>query len=60
MVAVALLIVTLAAQFSARRYIPALYWWTVLLISVTGTLITDNLTDSLGVIHPGVSGELRL
>lgn len=49
MVAVALLIVTLAAQFSARRYIPALYWWTVLLISVTGTLITDNLTDSLGV-----------
>ena len=48
-VTVALLAVTLGAQFSVRRYIPALYWWTVLLISVTGTLITDNLTDSLGV-----------
>lgn len=49
LVAVILLIVTLVAQFAVSRYIPALYWWTVLLISVTGTLITDNLTDSLGV-----------
>ncbi|WP_454175646.1 COG4705 family protein [Gordonia sputi] len=48
-VTAALLVITLAAQFSVSRYIPALYWWTVLLISVTGTLITDNLTDSLGV-----------
>lgn len=48
-VAVILLAVTLAAQFSVRRYIPVIYWWTVVLISVTGTLITDNLTDQLGV-----------
>ncbi|MFW0796977.1 hypothetical protein AAFP30_24440 [Gordonia sp. CPCC 205515] len=48
-VAAVLLVVTLAAQFAVSRYIPALYWWTVLLISVTGTLITDNLTDNLGV-----------
>ncbi|WP_353887815.1 hypothetical protein [uncultured Gordonia sp.] len=48
-VAVALLVVTLIAQFRVSRYLPALYWWTVLLISVTGTLITDNLTDNLGV-----------
>ncbi|MGC4935333.1 hypothetical protein ACLQ3C_16820 [Gordonia sp. DT30] len=48
-VAVVLLVITLAAQFMVSRYIPALYWWTVLLISVTGTLITDNLTDALGV-----------
>ncbi|SDX60195.1 Uncharacterized membrane-anchored protein [Modestobacter sp. DSM 44400] len=39
----------LAAQFRARRYVPALYWLTVVLISVVGTLITDNLTDGLGV-----------
>ncbi len=36
-------------QIRADRYIPSLYWLTVLLISVFGTLITDNLTDSLGV-----------
>lgn len=48
-IAVVLLIVTLVAQFRASRYLPPLYWWTVLLISVTGTLITDNLTDNLGV-----------
>lgn len=49
LVAVALLAITLIAQFAVSRYIPALYWWTVVLISVTGTLITDNLTDVYGV-----------
>lgn len=44
-----LLIAALALQLRARRYIPALYWLAVLLISVFGTLITDNLTDNLGV-----------
>jgi uncharacterized membrane-anchored protein len=39
----------LAAQFRARRYVPALYWLTVVLVSVVGTLVTDNLTDALGV-----------
>jgi uncharacterized membrane-anchored protein len=39
----------LAAQFRARRYVPALYWLTVVLISVVGTLLTDNLTDVLNV-----------
>jgi uncharacterized membrane-anchored protein len=42
-------LVALAAQFRARRYVPALYWLTVVLISVVGTLVTDNLTDALGV-----------
>ena len=28
---------------------PWLYWMTVVLISIVGTLITDNLTDNLGV-----------
>jgi uncharacterized membrane-anchored protein len=45
----ALLVVVLAAQFRARRYVPGIYWLTVVLISVVGTLITDNLTDVLGV-----------
>jgi uncharacterized membrane-anchored protein len=44
-----LLIAALAVQFKTRRYIPAIYWLAVVLISVVGTLITDNLTDSLGV-----------
>ncbi|WP_138732211.1 COG4705 family protein [Modestobacter excelsi] len=41
--------IALAAQFRTRRYVPAVYWLTVVLISVVGTLVTDNLTDALGV-----------
>ena len=45
----ALLIAVLIAQFRARRYIAGVYWAGVVLISVVGTQITDNLTDNLGV-----------
>ena len=45
----ALLVVVLAAQFRARRYMAPLYWSAVVLISIVGTLITDNLTDGYGV-----------
>lgn len=45
----ALLILTLAFQFRARKYVPAVYWLAVVLISIVGTLITDNLTDNYGV-----------
>ncbi|MGU3293229.1 COG4705 family protein [Williamsia sp. M5A3_1d] len=48
-VTVVILVVSLAGQFAVRRYIPVLYWWIVVVISVTGTLITDNLTDNFGV-----------
>lgn len=48
-VTVVILVVSLGAQFAVGRYIPILYWWIVVVISVTGTLITDNLTDNLGV-----------
>jgi uncharacterized membrane-anchored protein len=41
----ALLAVLLVAQFRLRRYVPAVYWSVVVVISVFGTLITDNLTD---------------
>ena len=44
-----LLVAALIAQFELRRYVPAVYWLSVVLISVVGTLITDNLTDNLGV-----------
>jgi uncharacterized membrane-anchored protein len=45
----AALAVALAAQVRARRYVPGLYWLVVVLISIVGTLITDNLVDNLGV-----------
>ena len=44
-----LLAVVLFFQFRAKRYIPGLYWLTVVLISIFGTLVTDIMTDSLGV-----------
>src|SRR5437764_2522690 len=43
------LVFALVAQFRARRYVPGIYWLAVVLISVVGTLITDNLTDNFGV-----------
>jgi uncharacterized membrane-anchored protein len=45
----ALLIVALVFQFKARKYVPGVYWLAVVLISVVGTLITDNLVDNFGV-----------
>jgi uncharacterized membrane-anchored protein len=48
----ALLLATLTAQFRARKYLPAVYWLAVVLISVVGTQITDNLVDNLGVTLP--------
>src|SRR6058998_587789 len=42
------LVAVLAAQFRLRRYVPAVYWTAVVLISVVGTLLTDNLTDGQG------------
>jgi uncharacterized membrane-anchored protein len=45
----AVLIVALGFQLRARKYVPPLYWLAVVLISIVGTLISDNLTDNLGV-----------
>ena len=44
-----LLAIALLFQFRLRRYVPGVYWLAVVLISVFGTLITDNLTDNLNV-----------
>src|SRR5262245_30656901 len=45
----ALLVLALVWQFRTRQYVAPVYWIAVVLISVVGTLITDNLTDHLGV-----------
>ena len=45
----AALVVAMVWQFRSRRYIPFVYWLNVVLVSVVGTLVTDNLTDRFGV-----------
>ena len=45
----ALLVVALGFQFRLRKYVPGVYWLGIVLISVVGTQITDNLTDNFGV-----------
>lgn len=49
LIMVSLLIAALALQLRSRRYVPWIYWLTVVLVSVVGTQITDALTDGLGV-----------
>ncbi|WP_082399322.1 phosphatase PAP2 family protein [Gordonia phthalatica] len=44
-----LLIAVLVVQFSRPGYTAWVYWPAVALISVVGTLITDNLTDNMGI-----------
>lgn len=46
---VVVLAVALAVQFARGRYVPAVYWSVVVIISVVGTLITDYFTDVRGV-----------
>ena len=45
----ALLAGVISFQFVLRRYVPSVYWLAVVLLSVVGTLITDNLTDNFAV-----------
>jgi uncharacterized membrane-anchored protein len=45
----ALLIVVLVFQFRAKKYVPGIYWLAVVLISVVGTLVSDNLVENYGV-----------
>ncbi len=44
-----LLVIALICQFKSKKYVPGIYWLSVFLISIFGTLVTDILTDSLGV-----------
>lgn len=36
-------------QLRTRKYIPWIYWTTVVMVSIFGTLVTDNLVDNFGV-----------
>jgi uncharacterized membrane-anchored protein len=36
-------------QFAQKKYVPVAYWLSVVLISIVGTLIADNLVDNFGV-----------
>lgn len=44
-----LLIAALIVQLRMQRYIPWIYWLTVVLVSIVGTQITDALTDRLEI-----------
>ena len=44
------LLIALLNQFRLKQYIPVSYWIVVVLMSITGTLITDRLVDEFGVI----------
>src|SRR5436190_14604785 len=45
----AVLLVAVILQFAQKKYVPWAYWLAVVLISIVGTLITDNLVDNFGV-----------
>ncbi len=45
-----LLIVALVFQLRSRKYVAAIYWTAVVLISVVGTLATDNLVDNVHLL----------
>ena len=45
------LLVALFFQLTSPRYIPALYWLTIVLISTVGTLLTDTLHDRYNVAN---------
>lgn len=44
-----LLAIALIVQFDQKRYVPWAYWLAVVMISVVGTLVSDNLVDNFGV-----------
>lgn len=45
----AILLSTIVIQLRADKYTPWKYWLAVVLVSIFGTLVTDNLTDQVGV-----------
>jgi uncharacterized membrane-anchored protein len=46
---ISLLVAALLLQLRMQRYVPWIYWLTVVLVSVVGTQITDALTDGLEI-----------
>lgn len=44
-----LLAIALVIQFAQKHYVPWAYWLAVVMISVVGTLVSDNLVDNFGI-----------
>lgn len=44
-----LFLIALAIQLRLRQYVPPVYWLVVVLVSIVGTLVSDNLVDNLGI-----------
>lgn len=44
-----LLMIVLFFQLKSKKYIPGIYWMAVVLVSIFGTLVTDNMTDAMGI-----------
>jgi uncharacterized membrane-anchored protein len=44
-----ILAMALIWQFAQKRYVPAPYWLSVVLVSIVGTLITDNMVDNFHI-----------
>lgn len=49
LIAGSMLVIFLLIQLRSRNYVPWMYWITVVLVSIFGTLVTDNLVDNFGV-----------
>jgi uncharacterized membrane-anchored protein len=43
----------LRMQFRAERYVPAVYWFTVVMVAVFGTMVADGMHVVLGVPYAG-------
>ncbi|WP_296405446.1 hypothetical protein [Psychrobacter sp.] len=57
-----LFFIVLAIQLKSKQYYSWKYWLTVVFVSILGTLITDNMTDNLGIplIYPTIGFSLLL
>ncbi len=44
-----ILLAALVTQIRYKKYVPWIYWVTVVLISIVGTLITDDLVENFGI-----------
>jgi uncharacterized membrane-anchored protein len=56
----AVLAALLFAQFKTRRYVAGVYWATVVLVSIEGTLITDNYGIDQTITTPVFATALAL
>jgi len=48
-ISIGVLLLILAVQFAVKKYVPVIYWSSIVVISVAGTQITDALHDIYGV-----------